>query len=151
MFRQNLKTRKIDQIDNVPKCSFYQPSIFDELLVVDGTRCSDVTFIFNQQRLDKIISKDNFDAYFSALFRDGSPNPYEGMSDEQIMSLVKDRRMSSFNDFYNYTRNLQRDATELEEYKNVLEARQKHIKDANDKLEEYRKKLGFVVKDKDDK
>ena len=144
MFRQNLKTRKIDQIDIVPKCSYYQPSIFDELLFDDSTRCSDVTFIFNQTRLDKVISKDNFDAYFSALFRDGSPNPYEGMSDDDIMSLVKDRRMSSFNDFYNYTRNLQRDATELEEYKNALEARQKQIKDANDKIEEMRKKLGFV-------
>lgn len=148
MFRQNLKTRKVDQIDNVPKCSFYQPSIFDELLVVDGTRCSDVTFIFNQQRLDKIISKDNFDAYFSALFRDGSPNPYEGMSDDDIMSLVKDRRMSSFNDFYNYTRNLQNDARDLNEYKSQLEARQKQFKEANDKLDEFRKKLGFVAEDK---
>ena len=145
MFRQNLKTRKIDQIDIVRKCSYYQPSIFDELLFDDCTRCSDVSFIFNQQRLDKIISKDNFDAYFSALFRDGSPNPYEGMSDDDIMSLVKDRRMSSFNDFYNYTKNLQRDASELQEYKNALEARQKHIKDANDKIEEMRKKLGFVA------
>ena len=145
MFRQNLKTRKIDQIDVSPKCTYYQPSIFDELLFDDGTRCSDVSFIFNQTRLDKIISKDNFDAYFSALFRDGSPNPYEGMSDDDIMSLVKDRRMSSFNDFYNYTRNLQRDASELQEYKSALEARQKQIKDANDKLEEMRKKLGFVA------
>ncbi len=145
MFRQNLKTRKIDKIDVFPKCSYYQPSIFDELLFDDGTRCSDVTFIFNQTRLDKIISKDSFDAYFSALFRDGSPNPYEGMSDDDIMSLVKDRRMSSFNDFYNYTRNLQRDASELDEYKSVLEARQKQIKDANDKIEEMRKQLGFVA------
>ena len=145
MFRQNLKTRKIDKIDVFPKCSYYQPSIFDELLFDDGTRCSDVTFIFNQTRLDKIISKDNFDAYFSALFRDGSPNPYQGMSDDDIMSLVKDRRMSTFNDFYNYTRNLQRDASELQEYKSALEARQKQIKDANDKLEEFRKKLGFVA------
>ncbi len=145
MFRQNLKTRKIDQIDIVPKCAYYQPSIFDELLFDDCTRCSDVTFIFNQTRLDKIISKDSFDAYFSALFRDGSPNPYEGMSDDDIMSLVKDRRMSSFNDFYNYTKNLQRDASELQEYKNALEARQKQIKDANDKIEEMRKNLGFVA------
>lgn len=145
MFRQNLKTRKIDKIDVVPKCSYYQPSIFDELLIDDCTRCSDVSFIFNQTRLDKIISKDNFDSYFSALFRDGTPNPYEGMSDDDIMSLVKDRRMTSFNDFYNYTRNLQRDATELEEYKNALEARQKQIKDANSKLEEFRKKLGFIA------
>lgn len=145
MFRQNLKTRKIDNIDVFPKCSYYQPSIFDELLFDDGTRCSDVTFIFNQTRLDKVISKDNFDAYFSALFRDGSPNPYAGMSDDDIMSLVKDRRMSSFNDFYNYTRNLQRDASELEEYKSALESRQKQIKEANDKLEEFRNKLGFVA------
>lgn len=144
MFRQNLKTRKIDQIDIVPKCSYYQPSIFDELLFDDCTRCSDVSFIFNQTRLDKIISKENFDAYFSSLFRDGTPNPYEGMSDDDIMSLVKDRRMTSFNDFYNYTRNLQRDASELQEYKSMLEARQKQIKDANSKLEELRRKLGFV-------
>ena len=145
MFRQNLKTRKIDKIDVLPKCSYFQPSLFDELLIDDCTRCSDITFIFNQSRLDKIISKDNFDAYFSSLFRDGSPNPYEGMSDDDIMSLVKDRRMSSFNDFYNYTRNLQRDASELEEYKSRLEARKKSIKDANDKIEEMRKKLGFVA------
>ena len=145
MFRQNLKTRKIDKMDTFPKCAYYQPSIFDELLFDDCTRCSDVSFIFNQTRLDKIISKDSFDAYFSALFRDGSPNPYEGMSDDDIMSLVKDRRMTSFNDFYNYTRNLQHDASELQEYKSMLEARQKQIKDTNDKLEEMRKKLGFVA------
>lgn len=144
MFRQNLKTRKIDQIDIVRKCSYYQPSIFDELLFDDCTRCSDVSFIFNQTRLDKIISKDNFDAYFSSLFRDGTPNPYEGMSDDDIMSLVKDRRMTSFNDFYNYTRNLQRDASDLQEYKSMLEARQKQIKEANNQIEEMRKKLGFV-------
>ena len=148
MFRQNLKTRKIDKIDVFPKCSYYQPSIFDELLFDDCTRCSDVSFIFNQQRLDKIISKDNFDSYFSALFRDGSPNPYDGMSDDDIMSLVKDRRMNSFNDFYNYTRNLQRDASELQEYKSMLEARQKQIKDAKDKLADFRKKLGFLEEDK---
>lgn len=144
MFRQNLKTRKIDKIDILPKCSYYQPSIFDELLFDDGTRCSDITFIFNQTRLDKIISKDNFDAYFSALFRDGSRDPYDGMSDDDIMSLVKDRRMSSFNDFFNYTRSLQRDASELEEYKSMLEERKKKIKEANDKIDEMRKKLGFV-------
>lgn len=145
MFRQNLKTRKIDSIDILPKCSYYQPSLFDELLIDDCTRCSDITFIFNQTRLDKIISKDNFDAYFSALYRDGSPNPYEGMSDDDIMSLVKDRRMTTFNDFFNYTRNLQRDASDLEEYKIMLEERQKKINEANEKIEEMRKNLGFVA------
>ena len=145
MFRQNLKTRKIDRIDIVPKCSYYQPSIFDELLFDDCTRCSDISFIFNQTRLDKIISKDNFDAYFSSLFRDGTPNPYEGMSDDDLMSLVKDRRMTSFNDFFNYTRNLQRDASDLEEYKSMLESRNKQIKEANDKIDEMRKNLGFVA------
>lgn len=135
MFRQNLKTRKIEKIDVVPKCSYYQPSIFDELLFDDSTRCSDITFIFNQQRLDKVISKDNFDAYFSALLRDGSPNPYEGMSDDDIISLVKDRRLSTFNDWYNYTKNLNHDFSELNEYKKQLEQRNLQYKAERERID----------------
>ena len=93
MFRQYLKTRVADEIGVVPKCSFYQPSLFDEFLIDEGTRCSDITFVFSQQRLDKVISKENFDQYFNALFKDSSPNPYAGMSDDEIMDLVKDRRI----------------------------------------------------------
>lgn len=140
MFRQNLKIRKIDQIDTVPKCSYYQPSIFDELLIDDCTRCSDITFIFNQTRLDKIISKDNFDAYFSALFRDGSPNPYEGMSDDEILQFVKDRRLTSFNDWYNYTRVLVDDCTDLERYKAEIEYRQASLRDKEEKFKSLFKK-----------
>lgn len=140
MFRQNLKTRKIDQIDIVPKCSYYQPSIFDEFLFDDGTRCSDITFIFNQTRLDKIISKDNFDAYFSNLFRDNTPNPYEGMSDDEIMQFVKDRRLSNFNDWYNYTRCLVDDCTDLERYKAEIESRKASLRDKEEKFKSLFKK-----------
>lgn len=140
MFRQNLKTRKIDQIDNLPKCSYYQPSIFDELLFDDCTRCSDISFIFNQSRLDKIISKDNFDAYFSALFRDATPNPYEGLSDDEILQFVKDRRLTSLNDWYNYTRGLVDDCTDLERYKVHIESRQALLRDNEKKFQSLFKK-----------
>lgn len=147
MFRQNLKTRKIDKIDIVPKCSYYQPSIFDELLFDDGTRCSDISFIFNQTRLDKIISKDNFDAYFSALFRDNTPNPYEGMSDDEIMQFVKDRRLSTFNDWYNYTRGLVDDCSDLECYKAEIEYRQASLRDKEEKFKQLFKKDPRMVPD----
>lgn len=140
MFRQNLKTRKIDQIDTVPKSAYYQPSIFDELLMDDCTRCSDITFIFNQTRLDKIISKDNFDAYFSGLFRDSISNPYEGMSDDEILQFVKDRRLTSFNDWYNYTRGLVDDCTELECYKAEIESRKASLRDKEEKFKRLFKK-----------
>lgn len=145
MFRQYLKTRVNDEIGFVPKCSFYQPSLFDEFLIDEGTRCSDITFVFSQQRLDKVISKENFDQYFNALFKDSSPNPYAGMSDDEIMDLVKDRRMTSFNDFYNYTRNLQRDASELEYYKKQVDERKKQQEAFESKLENLRNELGFSV------
>lgn len=145
MFRQYQKTRVIDDIGFVPKCSHYQPSLFDEFLIDEGTRCSDITFVFNQQRLDKVISKDNFDQYFNALFKDSSPNPYAGMSDDDIMNLVKDRRMTSFNDFYNYTRNLLHDASDLESYKEQVEERKKQQKAFDDKLENLRNELGLSV------
>lgn len=145
MFRQYQKTRVNDEIGFVPKCSFYQPSLFDEFLIDEGTRCSDITFVFNQQRLDKVISKDNFDQYFNALFKDSSPNPYAGMSDDDIMNLVKDRRMTSFNDFYNYTRNLVYDASDLESYKEQLQERKKQQKEFDSKLENLRNELGLSV------
>lgn len=145
MFRQYLKTRVADEIGVVPKCTYYQPSLFDEFLIDEGTRCSDITFVFSQQRLDKVISKENFDQYFNALFKDSLPNPYAGMSDDEIMDLVKDRRMTSFNDFYNYTRNLQRDASDLESYKQQVEERKKQQKEFETKLENLRNELGFSV------
>lgn len=145
MFRQYQKTRVNDEIGVVPKCSFYQPSLFDEFLIDEGTRCSDITFVFSQQRLDKVISKENFDQYFNALFKDSSPNPYAGMSDDDIMNLVKDRRMTSFNDFYNYTRNLMQDASDLESYKQQVEERKKQQKAFDDKLENLRNELGLSV------
>lgn len=111
----------------IPKSNYYNPSIFDEFLYdsEEGTVCSDISFLFNQQRLDKVISKDNFDSYFSKLLHDAGANPYEGMSDEQILNFVKDRRMSSFNDWYNYTRQLISDASDLEEYKNQLDEQER--------------------------
>lgn len=146
MFRQYQKTRVNDDIGFVPKCSYYQPSLFDEFLIDEGTRCSDITFVFNQQRLDKVISKDNFDQYFNALFKDSSPNPYAGMSDDDIMNLVKDRRMTSFNDFYNYTRNLMQDASDLEYYKKQVDDRKKQQKALDDQLDNLRNELGLSVK-----
>lgn len=145
MFRQYQKTRVNDDIGFVPKCSYYQPSLFDEFLIDEGTRCSDITFVFNQQRLDKVISKDNFDQYFNALFKDSSPNPYAGMSDDDIMNLVKDRRMTSFNDFYNYTRNLMQDASDLESYKQQVEDRKKQQKAFETQLDNLRNELGLSV------
>lgn len=93
--------------DIVPDSFYYQPSIFDELLVTeDGTRMSDISFLFNQQRLDKVISKENFDAYFGKLLQQLPSNPFAGMSDDALIDMVKDRRISSFNDLYNYSRYL---------------------------------------------
>lgn len=143
MFKQFLKVRKVEEIGNVPASAFYSPSLFDEFLFDEETRVSDISFIFNQQRLDKVISKDNFDSYFAALFKDGSPNPYDGLSDDDIMDLVKDRRLSSFNDWYNYTRNLQQDSSDLQRYKNSLVERKKQQDDAKKRFENLRKELGF--------
>lgn len=121
------KMKPLTNVGFVPKSNYYTPSIFDEFLYdsEEGTFCSDITFLFNQQRLDKVISKDNFDSYFSKLLQDAGSNPYEGMSDDQILQFVKDRRMSSFNDWYNYTRGLIADSSDLEEYKNQLDERER--------------------------
>ncbi len=134
MFRSFQSIKKPIVADNLPKCNYYSASIFDEFLVdEEGTRNSDITFLFNQQRLDKYLSKDNFDDYFRKLLQDGAPNPYEGMSDDQIIGFVKDRRMSSFNDWYNYTKNLTYDARELNEWKEQL-----HQREAKQKAERER-------------
>lgn len=124
-YQQFKKMKPINEVGFVPKSNYYIPSLFDEFLYdsEEGTFCSDITFLFNQQRLDKVISKDNFDSYFSKLLQDAGSNPYEGMSDEQILQFVKDRRMSSFNDWFNYTRTLIADSSDLEEYKNQLDER----------------------------
>lgn len=125
--QQFQKMKPLNEAGFVPKSNYYIPSIFDEFLYDsdEGTLCSDITFLFNQQRLDKVISKDNFDSYFSKLLQDAGSNPYEGMSDEQILQFVKDRRMTSFNDWYNYTRGLIADSSDLEEYKNQLDDRER--------------------------
>lgn len=103
--------------DIVPDSFYYQPSIFDELLVTeDGTRMSDISFLFNQQRLDKLISKENFDAYFGKLLQQLPSNPFAGMSDDALIDMVKDRRISSFNDLYNYSRYLIANKQDAAEY-----------------------------------
>lgn len=126
-YQKFVKLKSQTNVGFIPKSNYYTPSIFDEFLYDsdEGTLCSDITFLFNQQRLDKLISKDNFDSYFSKLLQDVGANPYEGMSDEQILQFVKDRRMSSFNDWYNYTRGLIADSSDLEEYKNQLDERER--------------------------
>ena len=107
MFTSSKKIKHDISPDIVPDSFYYQPSIFDELLVTeDGTRMSDITFLFNQQRLDKVISKENFDAYFGKLLQQLPSNPFAGMSDDALIDMVKDRRISSFNDLYNYSRYL---------------------------------------------
>lgn len=148
MFKQFLKVRKVEEIGNIPSSAYYSPSLFDEFLFDEETRVSDITFIFNQQRLDKVISKDNFDSYFAALFKDGTPNPYDGLSDDEIMDLVKDRRLSTFNDWYNYTRNLQQDSSDLQRFKSSLDARKKQQDEALKRLENFKKELGLSGTDK---
>ena len=99
MFTQVSKIKHDVSPDIVPDSFYYQPSIFDELLVSeDGTRMSDITFLFNQQRLDKVISKENFDAYFGKLFQQLPSNPFAGRSDDEGRDRGKDRRISEVND-----------------------------------------------------
>lgn len=134
MFTQTKTIKKPLETFNIPKCNFYVPSIFDEFLNDGQTRCSDITFLFNQQRLDKMITVENFNQYFDKLKLDAGANPYEGMSDDEILQFVKDRRLSSFNDWYNYTRCLVDDCSDLERYKSDLEARQASYRDKVEKF-----------------
>lgn len=134
MFTKTKSIKKSLEIGNIPKCNFYVPSIFDEFLFDGETRCSDISFLFNQQRLDKMISVENFNEYFEKLKHDAGSNPYEGMTDDQILQFVKDRRLSSFNDWYNYTRGLVDDCSDLERYKSHLEARESALRDKEKKF-----------------
>lgn len=134
MFTQTKSIKKPIEVGNIPKCNFYVPSIFDEFLDDGETRCSDISFLFNQQRLDKMISAENFNEYFEKLKHDAGANPYAGMSDDQILQFVKDRRLSSFNDWYNYTRGLVDDCSDLEQYKSHLEARESAFRDKEKKF-----------------
>lgn len=140
MFTQTKSIKQPLLLGNIPKCNFYLPSIFDEFLDDGETRCSDISFLFNQQRLDKMISAENFNQYFEKLKHDAGANPYAGMTDDQILQFVKDRRLSTFNDWYNYTRCLVDDCSDLERYKSDLESRQASLLDKEKKFKSIFKK-----------
>lgn len=144
MFTSPKKIAHVFAPDIVPDSFYYQPSIFDELLITeDGTRMSDISFLFNQQRLDKVISKENFDAYFSKLLQQLPSNPFAGMSDDALIDMVKDRRISSFNDLYNYSRYLIANKQDASEY---MEDVKRHDADKA-RIEKLRKSLDNVDKD----
>lgn len=147
MFTKFQSIKQSLQLGNLPKCNFYNPSIFDEFLLDSETRCSDITFLFNQQRLDKIISADNFNSYFHKLLEDAGANPYAGMSDDEILQFVKDRRMGSFNDWYNYTRQAIQDTSDLENYKSHLEREHSIREEQSKRYNKHLKSLGLTDDD----
>lgn len=147
MFTKTHSIKQPLQLGNLPKCNFYTPSIFDEFLEDSETRCSDITFLFNQQRLDKIITSENFNSYFQKLLQDAGANPYAGMSDDEILQFVKDRRMGSFNDWYNYTRHAIQDTRDLEEYKAHLEHQQSQRDEQQKRYSKLRKAVGLADDD----
>lgn len=44
---------KFDSPVTCNEANYYNPSLFDEFLYIDGIRYSDITYLFHQDRLDR--------------------------------------------------------------------------------------------------
>lgn len=120
---------KFDSPVTCNEANYYNPSIFDEFLYIDGMRYSDVTYLFHQDRLDKRISAFDLDNYVSAL-RDRLPNNvFDGMTDQQICDLIQSRRITNFADLRSQALYNSYCADQIREEQN----REKSAKEANEK------------------
>ena len=140
---------RFDSSVTCSEANYYNPSLFDEFLYVNGMRFSDITYLFHQDRLDKRISAVDLDNYVSAL-RDRLPNNvFKGMSNDEICNLIQSRRITNFADLrsqalYN--------AYQADKLRHQQES-EKHAKEANEKrkadIEKLIKESRFNTPDKE--
>lgn len=111
------------------EANYYNPSLFDEFLYIDGIRYSDITYLFHQDRLDKRISTFDLENYVSAL-RDRLPeNVFAGMSNDVICDLIQSRRITNFADLRSQALYNSYCAEQIREE----QQREKSAKEANEK------------------
>ena len=134
MFRQN-KHKQVRQ-DYGVNGKAIQPTLlsFDELLITDGVRHSDISLYLHQQTLSD-VDAFNIKEYIDTQVNKASPvNPFDGWSDDKLLSICKSRRCNSLTDMKqyidwlsdtsqeatNYRENLSREYDEEQELKNAL-------------------------------
>lgn len=97
----------------------------EEVTLEDGSKGviigSDVTLLFNQQRLNR-LSQTYIDGIITNL-RTQSDNMFKGYSDEEIAKSIRSRYIQSPADVYNFNRKLQ---SEITEFKTQLDKERKY-------------------------
>lgn len=116
--------------------SYYNPSLFDEFLEIDGFRYSDITYLFHQDRLDKRINSVDLDNYVKGLRERLPENAFSGMSDNEICELIQSRRITNFADLRSQALDMSNRAEQLKQYKQQRDDYKKSQEEQKKKLEE---------------
>lgn len=135
MFKPS-KKHSFDAHISVPQMSYYNPSLFDEFLEIDGFRYSDITYLFHQDRLDKRINSVDLDNYVKGLRERLPQNVFCGMSDTEICELIQSRRITNFADLRSQALDMSNRAEELKQYKQQRDDYKKSQDEQKKKLEE---------------
>lgn len=135
MFKHS-KKHIFDANISVPQMSYYNPSLFDEFLEIDGFRFSDITYLFHQDRLDKRINSVDLDNYVKGLRERLPENAFSGMSDNEIFDLIQSRRITNFADLRSQALDMSNRAEELRQYKQQRDDYKKSQEEQKKKFEE---------------
>lgn len=119
--------------------SYYNPSLFDEFLEIDGFRYSDITYLFHQDRLDKRINSVDLDNYVKGLRERLPENAFRGLNDNEICELIQSRRITNFADLRSQALDMSNRAEQLKQYKQQRD-------DYKKSQDEQKKKLYELVK-----
>ncbi len=82
---------------------------------------SDVTLLFNQQRLAHSLSAEQVRQWLISLNRPSSTVDYSNVSDELIMATIKSRHIQSLSELQAWTNELLENADKIESSINALE------------------------------
>lgn len=100
----------------------YQLTIVDLPGSSDALPCkrytSDISLLFNQQRIADTIGLDNAREWLNSLGSSFSPSLSSKFTDEQLISLVKSRHCQSMSDLKQWSDFLDREMTDIETYNN---------------------------------
>lgn len=138
MFKHHTSIRVVDNGLCQSTPIFPESSIFSDLLCNDGERRSDVYYLFHQKHLDK-LNPTSLQYYLDKLKQPYPNNPFDGFSDEQLISCIKSRRCNTFSDMKRYLDNC---VADTEDARNWREEFVKNIETKNEKksaIEKFKK------------
>lgn len=76
-------------------------------------KCNDIAILFNQERLEKVLGKDNINKFIESLNNEGSESPFKDFTDDELLQFCKSRYIQKMSDLKAWSQYLMSEAVSI--------------------------------------